>query len=79
MEAAPGLNWRELRRYLRRVDDRWPIETAFLEYGAVYPAALHESRRFRAEFAAAYRRIAAEGPIAAMAATPAPEPTGGTM
>jgi mannitol 2-dehydrogenase len=52
---------------------------AFLEYDAVFPAALHESRRFRAEFAAAYRRIAAEGPIAAMAATPAPEPTGGTM
>ncbi len=30
MDTAPGLNWRELRRYLSRVDDRWPIETAFL-------------------------------------------------
>jgi hypothetical protein len=25
-----GLNWRELRRYLSRVDDRWPIEAALL-------------------------------------------------
>lgn len=25
-----GLNWRELRRYMSRVDDRWPIETALL-------------------------------------------------
>jgi hypothetical protein len=24
------LNWRELRRYLSRVDDRWPIEAALL-------------------------------------------------
>jgi hypothetical protein len=28
--VEPGLNWRELRRYLSRVDDRWPIETALL-------------------------------------------------
>jgi uncharacterized protein len=25
-----GLNWHELRRYLSRVDDRWPIEAALL-------------------------------------------------
>jgi hypothetical protein len=25
-----GLNWRELRRYTSRLDDRWPIETALL-------------------------------------------------
>ena len=30
VDTAPGLNWRELRRYLSRVDDRWPIETALL-------------------------------------------------
>jgi uncharacterized protein len=28
--TSPGLNWRELRRYMSRVDDRWPIETALL-------------------------------------------------
>jgi hypothetical protein len=30
VETAPGLNWRELRRYLSRVDDRWSIERALL-------------------------------------------------
>lgn len=30
MEAAPDLNRYELRRYLDRVGDRWPIETALL-------------------------------------------------
>jgi hypothetical protein len=30
VELTPGLNWRELRRYLSRVDDRWPIEAALL-------------------------------------------------
>jgi hypothetical protein len=28
--AQPALNRRELRRYLERVGDRWPIETALL-------------------------------------------------
>jgi mannitol 2-dehydrogenase len=41
---------------------------AFLEYDAVFPAALRESQRFRAAFARSYRRIAADGPIAAMGA-----------
>jgi mannitol 2-dehydrogenase len=50
---------------------------AFLDYDAVIPAALRDSGRFRAEFAAAYRRIAADGPIAAMQAAPEPEPAGG--
>jgi hypothetical protein len=30
VEAAPDLNRYELRRYLDRVGDRWPIETALL-------------------------------------------------
>ena len=30
MELAPVLNRHELRRYLSRVDDRWPIQTALL-------------------------------------------------
>jgi mannitol 2-dehydrogenase len=39
---------------------------AFLEFDAVFPPALQRSPRFRREFAAAYRRIAEDGPIAAM-------------
>ncbi|MEA2146792.1 MAG: uncharacterized protein QOG59_2379 [Solirubrobacteraceae bacterium] len=31
MESAPLLNRRELRRYLDRVGDRWPIERAILD------------------------------------------------
>jgi len=30
VEPGNGLNRHELRRYLSRVDDRWPIETALL-------------------------------------------------
>jgi uncharacterized protein len=30
MDASAGLNQTELRRYLNRVDDRWPIEHALL-------------------------------------------------
>lgn len=39
MEAAADLNRRELRRYLDRVGDRWPIETALL--GGARVADLH--------------------------------------
>jgi mannitol 2-dehydrogenase len=39
---------------------------AFLEFDAVFPSALQRSPRFCKEFAAAYRRVAEEGPIAAM-------------
>jgi mannitol 2-dehydrogenase len=39
---------------------------AFLEYDAVFPAAVRNSERFREAFADSYRRIAGEGPIAAM-------------
>lgn len=40
---------------------------AFLEFEAVFPPRLRESERFRGDFVAAYRRLAAEGPLAAMA------------
>jgi hypothetical protein len=39
VEAAPDLNRYELRRYLDRVGDRWPIETALL--GGARVADLH--------------------------------------
>jgi mannitol 2-dehydrogenase len=51
---------------------------AFLEFDAVFPPALRASRRFRAEFSAAYRRIAENGPIAAMQPDLDREPTGET-
>jgi mannitol 2-dehydrogenase len=41
---------------------------AFLEYDAVFPEALRTSSQFRDTFAAAYRRIADDGPLAAMEA-----------
>jgi mannitol 2-dehydrogenase len=49
---------------------------AFLEFDAVFPPAVQASRRFRAEFSAAYQRIAENGPIAAMEPHPALEGTG---
>jgi mannitol 2-dehydrogenase len=39
---------------------------AFLEYGAVFPPELQRSERFIAAFSESYRRIADDGPIAAM-------------
>jgi mannitol 2-dehydrogenase len=42
---------------------------AFLAYEAVFPPAVRESASFRAAFAGAYARVAAEGPIAAMQAS----------
>ena len=48
----------------------------FLDFDAVFPAAVRASERFRAAFAGAYRRIADHGPIAAMQADLAREPTG---
>jgi mannitol 2-dehydrogenase len=44
---------------------------AFLEYDAVFPAAVRGSERFRAAFAESYRRVAEQGPIAAMDREPA--------
>jgi mannitol 2-dehydrogenase len=48
---------------------------AFLEFDAVFPPALRTSRRFREQFATAYRRIAEDGPIAAMEPDPELERT----
>jgi mannitol 2-dehydrogenase len=52
---------------------------AFLEFDAVFPPAVQASRRFRAEFTAAYRRIVENGPIAAMQADLGRERTGDTL
>ncbi|HTE63331.1 MAG TPA: mannitol dehydrogenase family protein [Solirubrobacteraceae bacterium] len=43
---------------------------AFLEFDAVFPPAVQASPRFRAAFSNAYRRIAEDGPIAAMGPSP---------
>jgi mannitol 2-dehydrogenase len=49
---------------------------AFLGYGAVFPAALKTSARFRAAFLESYLRIAEYGPIAAMVSESDPERAG---
>jgi mannitol 2-dehydrogenase len=49
--------------------------SAFLEFDAVFPPALQASRRLRAQFSAAYRRIADDGPVAAMQPNPELERT----
>ncbi len=50
---------------------------AFLDFEAVFPAALRDSERFRAAFTSAYRGIAETGPIAAMRAASDPSAAGG--
>jgi mannitol-1-phosphate/altronate dehydrogenase len=52
------------RQYAR---DAVADPAAFLGFDAVFPPEVQASQRFRAEFVAAYRRIADSGPIAAMA------------
>jgi mannitol 2-dehydrogenase len=49
---------------------------AFLGFEAVFPAELRASERFRAAFARSYRRVAADGPLAALALEPGREPAG---
>jgi mannitol-1-phosphate/altronate dehydrogenase len=51
------------RRYAVAALDDPP---AFLDYGAVFPAAMKDSERFRSAFADSYRRIEEDGAIAAM-------------
>jgi mannitol 2-dehydrogenase len=46
---------------------------AFLDYDAVFPPAVRSSERFREAFSEGYRRVAAEGPVAAMNGQPAGE------
>jgi mannitol 2-dehydrogenase len=50
----------------RHAADAVADPVAFLELRAVFPPEVRASARLRAEFAAAYRRIAEAGPIAAM-------------
>jgi mannitol 2-dehydrogenase len=47
---------------------------AFLDFAAVFPPEVRDSERFRAAFAAAYRRIVDDGPLDAMRAVDAREP-----
>jgi mannitol 2-dehydrogenase len=51
----------------RHAADALADPVAFLDFGAVFPRALQASPRFRTTFAQSYRRIAEDGPIAAMA------------
>jgi mannitol 2-dehydrogenase len=50
---------------------------AFLDFAAVFPPELQGSPRFRAAFAESYRRIAEDGPIAAMGPETEPQRAGG--
>jgi mannitol 2-dehydrogenase len=59
----------------RHAEDAVADPVAFLEFDAVFPPALRTSRRFREQFATAYRRIAEDGPIAAMEPDPELERT----
>jgi len=59
----------------RHAADAVADPVAFLEFNAVFPPALRTSRRFREQFATAYRRIAEDGPIAAMEPDPELERT----
>jgi mannitol 2-dehydrogenase len=54
----------------RHAADALTDPAAFLAYDAVFPQAVRASARFRAAFSDSYRRVAEEGPIAAMGAQP---------
>jgi mannitol 2-dehydrogenase len=71
-EQSFDSNAQAARRYAARA---LADPMAFLEFAAVFPAQLRQSRRFRAEFSTAYRRIVEHGPIAAMEHDPHLEPT----
>jgi mannitol 2-dehydrogenase len=60
----------------RHAADAVADPVAFLEFDAVFPPAVKASRRFRAQFSDAYRRIAEHGPIAAMEHEPDRESVG---
>jgi mannitol 2-dehydrogenase len=59
----------------RHAADAVSDPAAFLDFDAVVPPAVRASERFRTAFAAAYRRVAARGPLAAMQADLDREPT----
>jgi mannitol 2-dehydrogenase len=73
-QQAPDASGDIARRYAAeaRAD---PV--AFLDYDPVFPEPVRSSPRFRSAFAAGYKRIAAEGPLAAMSAASETEPAGG--
>jgi mannitol 2-dehydrogenase len=50
----------------RHAADAVADPVAFLQFDAVFPPAMQASQRFRAEFSEAYRRVAEDGPMAAM-------------
>jgi len=53
----------------RHAADALSEPTAFLSFEAVFPETIRNPERFRAAFAESYRRVAEEGPIAAMGET----------
>jgi mannitol 2-dehydrogenase len=59
----------------RHAADAVADPVAFLEFDAVFPPELRASARFRAQFATAYRRVAEDGPVAAMQPDPELERT----
>jgi mannitol 2-dehydrogenase len=59
----------------RHAADAVADPVAFLQFDAVFPPAVQASRRFRDQFSSAYRRIAEDGPIAAMEPDPELERT----
>ncbi|HEY2600324.1 MAG TPA: mannitol dehydrogenase family protein [Thermoleophilaceae bacterium] len=69
---AADANWEMARRHALEASSD-PV--AFLEFDAVFPPALKESRRFRQAFSTAYLRIADAGPLAAMQPEPGVERT----
>jgi mannitol 2-dehydrogenase len=60
----------------RHAADAIADPAAFLGYGAVFPPALRTSARFRAAFSDSYRRIAEDGPLAAIGPGADREPAG---
>jgi mannitol 2-dehydrogenase len=58
------------RRY---AEDAMSEPVAFLEFEAVFPATVKSSPRFREAFSESYRRVAEQGPTAAMEPQPAGE------
>jgi mannitol 2-dehydrogenase len=73
-DQAPDAGAETARRYAAAAIGE-PL--AFLDYEAVFPAALRASVPFRAAFAESYRRIVEYGPLAAMGPDPEPQPAGG--
>jgi mannitol 2-dehydrogenase len=63
----------------RHAADALADPVAFLAYEAVFPLVVRSSQRFQAAFSESYRRVAQDGPIAAMCAVSERESTGGAL